>query len=202
MSRAREEWKRVAVEQIYVYCLRAVRLKRADLDQRQHDDAWEDVDQRQRWRRMEVDAFACSSSDRCDQETERAACLCIERDECRTARMLAFLLCPHILCSDHQRPPNPLHIIRAHTPENMIVSLRAVHRGAQAIISCYSPATSVNGKSADGGEEAAVDAAEERASSDCASEGAGEVCSSTVVSMTADMMRCVHKRSEKVREER
>jgi hypothetical protein len=82
------------------------------------------------------------------------------------------------------------------------VSKRVVHRGAQAYISRYSPATSVISKSAGRGAEAAADVAEESASSDCASEGAGEVCSSTAVSMTADMMRCVHRRSKKVREEK
>jgi hypothetical protein len=82
------------------------------------------------------------------------------------------------------------------------MSMGMVEKSRNAFISCYSPAPSVISKSAGGGREAAANVAEERASSDCASEEAGEVCSSTVVSMTADMMRCVHRRSEKVREER
>jgi hypothetical protein len=43
MSRLKEEEKRVESEQIYVCCLRAVRMRRADLDQKQHDDAWEEA---------------------------------------------------------------------------------------------------------------------------------------------------------------
>lgn len=47
---------------------------------------------------------------------------------------------------------------------------------------------------------AAAEAAEESASSDCTWEEAGEVGSSTEVVMSADMMRCVQKRSERRRE--
>jgi hypothetical protein len=58
----------------------------------------------------------------------------------------------------------------------------------------------VNEKSAGRGEEAALNAAEESASSDCASEAAGEVCSSAAVSMEVDMMCCVQGTSESRRE--
>jgi hypothetical protein len=86
--------------------------------------------------------------------------------------------------------------------ENHTVNKRAVPGGTQCVIHAGEPGEDDSEKSAGRGGEAAVDAAEESASRDCAAEGAGEVCSSTAVSMTADMMRCVHRKSKKVREER
>jgi hypothetical protein len=59
----------------------------------------------------------------------------------------------------------------------------------------------VREKSTGGGGEAAAGTEEESASRDCASEVAGDVFTSTTVSMGVDMMCCVQGRSERRREE-
>jgi hypothetical protein len=151
---------------------------------------------------MEVDAFSCSIGDRYGLDVACGACLCIERVDVCISHKRADRLCPPLTSVRQPSPAPLLHSITEHITEHRTVSKRAVHRGAQASISRYSPASPVSEKSACGGGEAAAEAAEESASSDCASEVAGDMGSSTAVSMTADMMRCVHRKSEKVREER
>jgi hypothetical protein len=78
--------------------------------------------------------------------------------------------------------------------------MKTVYKGIHPSIHINSPATPASDISTGRGGAAAADAAEESASSDCASEAAGEVGSSTAVSMKADMMHCVWRKS--VRRER
>jgi hypothetical protein len=101
-----------------------------------------------------------------------------------------------------QHGPLPLlHSITENITEHHNVSKRRVVRSSAPFFPGDSPATPVGKKSTGGGGETAVDAAEASASNDCASEAAGEVSSSTAVSIDADIMSCVQGRSDRSREQ-
>jgi hypothetical protein len=195
MSREQERLERVEPEQICACCLQRVTRRCADLGLRQLGGASQEEVKPQQQRTREGDASCHNTPDRCGLDLARAACLCIERGECCTARSREIRRSRAWDCQHQSAPPPLLYSSIEHITAHRTVSKRAVGTGGQAFIHSDSPATPVNEKSAGRGEEAALNAAEESASSDCASEAAGEVCSSAAVSMEVDMMCCVQGRS-------